>query len=85
MGTHHHERGSSLIVLVIGLLIVGLVAWLFSLPLLLTSGWSIAPAALAAALLVVRTALEDRTLARKLPGYLEYSANVRFRLIPGIW
>jgi len=28
MGTHHHERGSSLIVLVIGLLIVGLVAWL---------------------------------------------------------
>ena len=28
MGHHHHERGSSLVVLVIGLLVVGLVAWL---------------------------------------------------------
>jgi hypothetical protein len=29
--------------------------------------------------------LEERFLLRELPGYAEYTARVRFRLIPGIW
>jgi protein-S-isoprenylcysteine O-methyltransferase Ste14 len=37
------------------------------------------------ALLVVRTALEDGTLRRELPGYPDYARRVRFRLLPGIW
>jgi protein-S-isoprenylcysteine O-methyltransferase Ste14 len=33
----------------------------------------------------VRTALEDRELRRRLPGYADYAARVRWRLIPGVW
>jgi protein-S-isoprenylcysteine O-methyltransferase Ste14 len=36
-------------------------------------------------LFIVRTALEDRTLRQKLPGYPEYSGTVRYRLVPSIW
>jgi protein-S-isoprenylcysteine O-methyltransferase Ste14 len=36
-------------------------------------------------LLLMRISLEERFLRRELPGYDEYSARVRFRLIPGIW
>lgn len=41
------------------------------------------PAALVAAGVVVRTILEDRTLREELPGYAEYAARVRWRLLPG--
>ncbi|HUN83595.1 MAG TPA: isoprenylcysteine carboxylmethyltransferase family protein [Terracidiphilus sp.] len=34
---------------------------------------------------IVRTALEDRTLRNELSGYAEYSLVTRYRLIPGIW
>jgi protein-S-isoprenylcysteine O-methyltransferase Ste14 len=37
------------------------------------------------AVLVVRTALEDRVLRRELDGYPEYATRVRFRLIPWVW
>jgi protein-S-isoprenylcysteine O-methyltransferase Ste14 len=36
-------------------------------------------------LLILRTALEDRTLQAELPGYAEYARQVRYRLLPGIW
>jgi protein-S-isoprenylcysteine O-methyltransferase Ste14 len=42
-------------------------------------------AAMLCAVLVVRTALEDRTLREELDGYADYARRVRFRLIPGIW
>ena len=35
-------------------------------------------------LIVIRTALEDRTLQAELPGYAEYAAHTKFRLIPGM-
>jgi protein-S-isoprenylcysteine O-methyltransferase Ste14 len=35
--------------------------------------------------LIVRTALEDRTLQAELPGYKEYARITRYRLLPGIW
>ncbi|HVX15256.1 MAG TPA: isoprenylcysteine carboxylmethyltransferase family protein [Pirellulales bacterium] len=54
-------------------------------PLALGSYWAILPGVLAAIVLVVRTALEDRTLHRELPGYREYAQRVRYRLVPGIW
>jgi protein-S-isoprenylcysteine O-methyltransferase Ste14 len=51
----------------------------------LGSLWAIIPAGLIACLLVVRTALEDRTLQDELPGYRDYAQRVRYRLLPGIW
>jgi protein-S-isoprenylcysteine O-methyltransferase Ste14 len=38
-----------------------------------------------AILLLLRTALEDRTLQDELTGYDEYAHQVRYRLLPGIW
>ncbi len=64
---------------------VGMLAWILSFPLLLTSAWALLPAALAVISLVIRTALEDRMLQKKLPGYADYAARVRSRLIPGVW
>jgi protein-S-isoprenylcysteine O-methyltransferase Ste14 len=54
-------------------------------PLLFGSFWSFLPGGLAAILLVLRTLLEDRMLHEELEGYPEYAAQVRFRLLPGIW
>ncbi len=51
----------------------------------LGSRWALALAAAVAALIVVRTVLEDRTLQRELPGYSAYAQRVRFRLVPGLW
>ncbi|MEW5852391.1 MAG: isoprenylcysteine carboxylmethyltransferase family protein [Myxococcota bacterium] len=36
-------------------------------------------------LVVIRTALEDATLTRELPGYAEYARRVRSRLVPLLW
>ncbi|HEY3357119.1 MAG TPA: isoprenylcysteine carboxylmethyltransferase family protein [Polyangia bacterium] len=43
------------------------------------------PALATAGLFVWRTAREDATLRAELPGYLEYAARVRYRLLPGVW
>jgi protein-S-isoprenylcysteine O-methyltransferase Ste14 len=64
---------------------VGFLGWIFSTPLLLASTWAFVPALIAGFLLVIRTALEDRTLQAELPGYADYANRVRFRLIPGVW
>jgi protein-S-isoprenylcysteine O-methyltransferase Ste14 len=49
------------------------------------SGWAMAVAALMLILVVWRTAKEDSFLRRELPGYQEYAALTRFRLVPGLW
>jgi len=54
-------------------------------PLALGSLWSYIPACLIIILFFVRTAFEDKTLQEELPGYREYSQQVKYRLIPGIW
>ena len=54
-------------------------------PLFLGSLWSFLPAGFTVCVLVVRTALEDRTLRAGLDGYEEYARRVRYRLLPGIW
>ncbi len=64
----------------IGTIVYSLVA-----PVMLGSLWAIIPAVLLAAVVVVRTALEDRTLQGELPGYAEYAQETRYRLVPGIW
>ncbi len=57
----------------------------FGMALALGSFWALVPAALAAALLVLRTSWEDRLLRAELPGYDDYSRRVRWRLVPGVW
>jgi len=54
-------------------------------PLILGSMWALVVAGVIALLFLIRTALEDRTLRRELPGYEEYATRTRYRLIPGIW
>jgi len=54
-------------------------------PLLLGSLWALLPAGLVVVSVVIRTALEDRTLVAELPGYAEYAQRTRYRLLPGIW
>lgn len=54
-------------------------------PFLLGSPWAMIPAILTAATLIVRTALEDKTLRAELPGYVEYAQKIRYRLLPGVW
>lgn len=56
-----------------------------TLPIALGSYAALMPATLAAGLFVVRTSIEDRTLAAKLEGYRAYRDRVRWRLVPGLW
>lgn len=53
--------------------------------LLLGSLWALIPGGVAAALMTLRTALEDRLLQAELPGYRDYVREVRYRLVPRIW
>ena len=54
-------------------------------PLLLGSLCGLGPAIIAAGLLIWRTGMEDRTLQAELPGYLAFTHQTRYRLLPGIW
>jgi protein-S-isoprenylcysteine O-methyltransferase Ste14 len=62
----------------------GLFGYLF-IPLLLDSLWAWLPTILLAVVLVLRTALEDKTLQAELPGYKEFAGKTKYRLFPGIW
>ena len=56
-----------------------------AMPLLLGSWWALIAGGTAVLLLIIRTALEDKTLQEELAGYPEYAQKVRYRLLPGIW
>jgi protein-S-isoprenylcysteine O-methyltransferase Ste14 len=51
----------------------------------LGSWWSLLPLAVAIALILRRTALEDLFLRTSLEGYASYAEEVRYRLLPGVW
>jgi protein-S-isoprenylcysteine O-methyltransferase Ste14 len=63
----------------------GMILFELGISTLLGSWWAILAGALCAILIIIRTALEDRTLQVELSGYADYARQVRFRLIPGIW
>ncbi len=63
----------------------GAIAFTVASPVALGSWFALIPAALTAAVLVFRTALEDQTLRAELAGYQEYTCRVRNRLLPGLW
>jgi protein-S-isoprenylcysteine O-methyltransferase Ste14 len=64
---------------------LGFVLLSISTAFVLGSWWALIPAVAAAGIMTVRTALEDRMLRADLPGYSEYAAQVRYRLLPGVW
>jgi protein-S-isoprenylcysteine O-methyltransferase Ste14 len=64
---------------------VGLIQLHQSMAMILGSTWTMGLAALITILFLWRTALEDQTLRRELPGYEEYTTVTRYRLMPGIW
>lgn len=64
---------------------VGTILYELAVPVLLASWWAGIASVVSVPLLILRTALEDRTLQAELAGYAEYAQQVRYRLMPGIW
>jgi protein-S-isoprenylcysteine O-methyltransferase Ste14 len=64
---------------------VGMVLQFLAVPILLGSWWAALTGVACALLIILRSALEDRTLQSELAGYKEYAATVRYRLVPGLW
>jgi protein-S-isoprenylcysteine O-methyltransferase Ste14 len=63
----------------------GIMLFFVGVPLLLGSWWGVAIAPMFFVLFAVRTRIEERTLLADLPGYADYAARVRYRLLPGLW
>lgn len=64
---------------------LGSIVQLIGFPLLFGSLWSIFPVVSLIVVHVIRTYLEDKTLKEELKGYLEYSLNTRYKIIPYVW
>jgi protein-S-isoprenylcysteine O-methyltransferase Ste14 len=63
----------------------GAIVYELAVAMLLGSWWALLTSGFTAALLVLRTSLEDQTLLRELTGYDLYAHRVRSRLLPGVW
>lgn len=63
----------------------GMSVFTLATPLILNSRWAFAPAVATAAITVLRTALEDRTLHNELDGYTDYARRVKYKLLRAIW
>ena len=64
---------------------VGTILQSIGIPFLLGSWWALIAGITAAALIILRTAFEDRTLLAELPGYQDFAKEIRYRLVPGVW
>jgi protein-S-isoprenylcysteine O-methyltransferase Ste14 len=64
---------------------VGMLLFGAAMPLALGSWWAFLPGSVTVGFGLRRVWIEDRFLAAHLPGYREYAARVRYRLLPGIW
>jgi protein-S-isoprenylcysteine O-methyltransferase Ste14 len=54
-------------------------------PLLLGSWYGLIGTVIIIGLFCVRITIEERTLRAELEGYVEYTARVPYRMIPGVW
>jgi protein-S-isoprenylcysteine O-methyltransferase Ste14 len=64
---------------------LGMLISLLAVPLLINSYWAFVPALFGGLLLLIRTLIEDSMLTEQLPGYREYAAHTRWRLIPAVF
>jgi protein-S-isoprenylcysteine O-methyltransferase Ste14 len=63
----------------------GAVLYFVAMALTLGSWWGLALSPVFFVLFGIRAGLEERALAEGLPGYADYLARVRYRLVPGVW
>ncbi|HOF19982.1 MAG TPA: isoprenylcysteine carboxylmethyltransferase family protein [Bacteroidales bacterium] len=63
----------------------GFIIMTIATPVALGSFYALTMAFLVSVIFIVRTIFEDKTLISELPGYLEYSEKVKYKLIPYIW
>ena len=63
----------------------GALLYMLGMPLLLGSWLGLAVLPLIIGFLTIRIFIEERALRKDLPGYDEYAARVRYRLVPYIW
>ncbi len=63
----------------------GLIISILAYPFILGSWWGFVLSGISTTIIVIRTALEDRTLQNEMPGYREYARQVKYRLIPLVW
>ncbi len=63
----------------------GVLVMIVGIPLALDAWWSFAIIALAVPGLIWRIIDEEKLLKKDLPGYVEYTQKIRYRLIPYIW
>jgi protein-S-isoprenylcysteine O-methyltransferase Ste14 len=63
----------------------GMIFYLIGAPLLLGSWWGLLWGCGLLGLFSIRLLIEEGTLRKGLPGYNDYAAQVRYRLVPGIW
>jgi protein-S-isoprenylcysteine O-methyltransferase Ste14 len=82
---HHHVISSGPYAFVRHPMYSGVMLFFVGVPLLLGSWWGVAIAPVFAILFAVRSGIEERALRAGLPGYADYTARVRYRLLPGIW
>jgi protein-S-isoprenylcysteine O-methyltransferase Ste14 len=54
-------------------------------PLVLGSAWGLIGSGLLIALTARRAVLEERFLSEQLPGYRDYAARIRWRVVPGLF
>lgn len=61
------------------------VLYFAAIALLLGSWWALALSPAFPVLFSIRATIEERALTEGLPGYADYVARVRYRLVPGLW
>ena len=64
---------------------LGTILQSLGIPFLLGSLWALIAGITAAAFIIIRTSFEDRTLQTELPGYQDFTKEIRYRLFPGVW
>ena len=62
-----------------------IIMWCISVVMVFPNVWVALVSGAVAAVIVLRTALEDAMLVNGLPGYAEYRNSVRWRLVPFVW
>jgi len=63
----------------------GMIFYVLGAPLLLGSWWGLLWGCGLLGLFSIRILIEEGTLRKGLPGYEDYAAQVRYRLVPGVW
>ena len=64
---------------------VGAILYMMGMPLLLGSWLGLLVLPLILGALLLRISIEEAALRQGLPGYGDYAARVRYRLVPGVW